>query len=187
MIFLSAGHYPDSPGACFFNFCEHMEAFKWVTNISFLIRQKIHVVTVPSGVLSEKIKWINEFIPEQGDLAVEIHFNSNVNAKGCETLYCPGSVKGRVAADIIQKSLESLFPPGRGVKEAWYKMDRPGHIDYPGDIEGDEKLDAFVKLVRPPAIIVEPDFISQRDRIESNRDSACQLLAEAIIKASSEI
>lgn len=118
---------------------------------------------------------------------MEIHFNSNVNARGCETLYCPGSVNGFKAAEIIQKSLEPLFPPGRGVKEAWYKMDRPGHIDYTGDVEGDEKLDAFVKLVRPPAVIVEPDFISQRLRIELNRDTACEVLAEAFIKASGQM
>lgn len=184
MIFLSAGHYPDSPGACFFDFCEHAEAFKWVTKISFLIRQQTHVATVPGVLLPEKIKWINEFNSEPGDLAVEIHFNSNVDAKGCETLYCPGSEKSMKAAGIIQGSLESLFTPGRGIKEAWYKMDRPGHIDYPGDINGDEKLDAFIKNTKPPAIIIEPDFISQRSRIEQNRDSACVVLADAIIKAS---
>lgn len=187
MIFLSAGHYPESPGSCFFDFCEHAEAFKWITKISFLIRQQEHVATVPSGFLTEKIKWINQFNPEPGDLAVEIHFNSNVDAKGCETLYCPGSEKGIKAATIIQNALEPLFPPGRGIKEAWYKMDRPGHVDFDGDVDGDEKLDAFVKRVRPPALIIEPDFISQRSRIEQNRDSACQVLAEAIMKASREI
>lgn len=187
MIFLSAGHYPNSPGACFFDFCEHAEAFKWVTKISLLIRQQSHVATVPSGFLSEKIKWINEFKSEPGDLAVEIHFNSNVDVKGCETLYCPGSEKSMKAAEIIQAAMEPLFPPGRGIKEGWYRMDRPGHIDYPGDMNGDEKLDAFIKDTKPPAVIIEPDFISQRARIEQNRDSACLVLASAIIKASQAI
>ena len=183
MILLSAGHYPEDPGACFFGWCEHEEAFRWVTLIAFIIRQQSHVAVVPSGRVSSKIKWINDFSQEIVDLSVEIHFNSNVDAKGCETLYCPGSVKGKQAAQIVQDALSPLFLPSRGVKEGWYRQDKPGHEDYKGDVEGDEKIVAFLSQTNPIALILEPDFISQRARIEYNRQAACEVVAAALMKA----
>lgn len=34
MIFISAGHYPSNPGACFGSFCEHDEAVIWAQAIA---------------------------------------------------------------------------------------------------------------------------------------------------------
>ena len=187
MILLSAGHYPASPGACAFDWCEHEEAKRWVSRIVLLVRQQTHVDVVTTGPLGKKIKWINGYSREVVDLVVEIHFNSNVNAKGCETLYCPGSAKGKQAAQIVQDALAPIFPPSRGIKEGWYRADKPGHKDYEGDVEGDEKLIAFLSQTNPVALILEPDFISQRARIEANRQIACENIAVALIKASESL
>ena len=34
MIFISAGHYPSKPGACFDSFCEHDETVIWAQAIA---------------------------------------------------------------------------------------------------------------------------------------------------------
>lgn len=185
MILLSAGHYPESPGACSFGWCEHEEALKWINIIAYFIREQNHVDTVPTGKLPSKVKWINEYHLEKVKLAVEIHFNSDFqhSQSGFETLYCPGSVKGKEAAQIVNDSLIGIFKKNRGIKEGWYKMDRPGVEDYPGDIEGDEKPDYFLKETNPVAIILEPEFIHNRTIIETNRDAACKALAGGILKA----
>ena len=66
-------------------------------------------------------------------------------------------------------------------------MDRPGIEDYPGDVEGDEKPDYFLKATKPVALILEPEFIHNRSAIETNRDAACKALAGGILKAVEEI
>ncbi|MCK7495195.1 MAG: hypothetical protein MZW92_31940 [Comamonadaceae bacterium] len=96
-------------------------------------------------------------------------------------LHYPGSTRGRAAAERIQKALATVYRD-RGVHEGWYRADRPGRIDYPGDVEGDEKLLAFVAGVPFPAVIIEPEFIFNRDVIEATRNDACTLIAQAIIE-----
>lgn len=184
MILLSAGHYPESPGACFFGWCEFEEAEKWVNIIAHFVREQTHVDIVPTGKLPKKVKWINEYPHWKPKLAVEIHFNSSHGQKGdgFETLYCPGSEKGKTAAQIVNDSLVGIFPKNRGIKEGWYRMDRPGVEDYPGDIDGDEKPDYFLKATNPIALILEPEFIHNRALIETNRDAACKALAGSLLK-----
>ena len=189
MILLSAGHYPESPGACFFNFCEHEEADKWINIIAYFLREQTHVDKVPTGKLMAKVKWINDFSLEKVTLAIEVHFNSDFqhSQSGFETLYCPSSEKGKQVAKIVNDSLIGIFPKNRGIKEGWYKMDRPGVEDYPGDVEGDEKPDYFLKATNPIALILEPEFIHNRVVIETNRDAACKALAGGFLKAIEEI
>ena len=187
MILIGAGHYPESPGACFpvdnRSWCEHAEAVRWVTAIAHHLHLLEPVVIYPTGLLPRKVAFINEQTPT---LAVEIHFNSDPSGRGhgSETLYCPDSGKGRVIANIVQGALGSLLPPNRGAKEGWYKMDKPGHLDYPGDVEGDEKPDYFLKNTICPALIIEPAFIHDRAVIEANRDMVCEVLAGSIHAAS---
>lgn len=188
---LSAGHYPDAPGACWpptgaHRFCEHNEAARWVGQIGVLVREQLPVVEVPTGTLESKIDWMNAYQPPDGHrvaLACEIHFNSNEQrrGRGAETLYYPGSIRGRRAAKVIQSNIANLYLD-RGVKEGWYRQDRPGHIDYPGDVEGDEKALAFMQGVPFPAVIIEPEFIFNQAVIESTRNDACTLIAQAIIE-----
>lgn len=59
-------------------------------------------------------------------------------------------------------------------------MDRPYIEDYPGDIEGDEKPNFFLQYTNCPAVILEPDFVSQLVNIAEKEDSACIAIAESI-------
>ena len=117
--------------------------------------------------------------------ALEIHFNSAAvpGVKGSETLYAPGSQRGSKIARIVQCHLAKQYPPNRGIKEGWYRMDRPGVIDYAGDTEGDEIIDYFLRKTKCPALIVEPEFIQNHRKITSTRLDGITQLAEGLIDA----
>lgn len=189
LIVLTAGHYPKSPGACFpendASWCEHGEAVNWVQ----LIRKNLEdsgmqVKVGPADWLGEKVRWINALNP-QPLIAAEIHFNSDVSKrqKGSETLYCPRSKRGEMAAKLVQNYMSSILTPNRGAKEGWYRMDRPGHVDYPGDVEGDEKVDYYLIKTNCTSLIIEPEFIYNRTTIEALRDTSCELIADGLIAA----
>jgi len=181
-LLLSAGHYPAEKGACYKDFCEHDKAVKWVRLVQDNLDGLCKVVPVPGVRLVDKVNFVNR---HHGDLALEIHFNAcgGCGAKGSESLYMPSSVKGQLMARIIQEEISKVFSPSRGVKEGWYKQDRPGVIDYQGDVDGDEKPDYFLKKTRWPAVIVEPEFIHNEERIVSNREAGCKALATSIMDA----
>lgn len=183
MIALSAGHYPASPGACHGDYCEHAEAAAWVSIVANLLRGQVPPVIVPTGRLTEKVTWLNRQAGVK--LACEIHFNSDASKRqaGSETLYCPGSARGATAAAIVQAGLGGVFPPSRGAKEGWYRMDKPGHVDYPGDIDGDEKKDYFLEKTNMVALIVEPEFIYNWKTIEDRRHAGCSALAAGLLRA----
>lgn len=180
-ILLSAGHYPQAQGACFEGFCEHQEAKKWVASIVEHIAYRRGVLLVPSLDLAGKVKWINS--QEDASLALEVHFNSDPAhaGKGSEALYCPESEKGHEVAQAIQKAISIILSPDRGTKEGWYRMDKPGHEDYPGDVDGDEKPDYFLSATKCTAVIIEPEFIHNKDLIESKRDAVCAEIANALV------
>lgn len=194
MILISAGHYPESPGTCYPannpHWCEHAEAADWVNHIAILVRQQIKVEVVPTGplliydkikkqVTGGKVHWINEQCRRHNiKLAVEIHFNSDASkrAKGSETLYCPGSVRGEMLATIVQGAVASIFPPNRGPKAGWWKMDPSlGKKDY------------FLEKTHCPALIIEPEFIYNRSTIEANRHTGCEVIADALIEAARHV
>ena len=183
-IALSAGHNPNAKGASNGEgFNEYDEAIMWVAKLVGLFSGGMaEVVCVPTGTLSSKINFINQQVGLK--LALEIHFNScaSTKVKGSETLCCPGSYRGKIAADIIQRAIASIMPPNRGIKEGWYRMDRPGIKDYAGDVEGDGVIDAFLRRTRCTAIIIEPEFIQNKSVIEANRDICCEVIHEAILE-----
>lgn len=167
---IGIAHYPEAPGACSGDFCEHAESSVWTTLLSQnLANVNIGCFVADVGKLGQKVKQINA---ADCDIAIEIHFNGGGDARtrGAETLYCPGSTKGKRLARLIQAE---LFPAmktiDRGIKEGWYKMDRPGVEDYAGDVEGDEKIDYFLRKTNCPAVIIEPNFIQQRANIVAQR------------------
>jgi hypothetical protein len=86
-------------------------------------------------------------------------------------------------AETVQKAISSFCTPNRGIKEGWYRMDRPGHVDYKGDVEGDEVVDAFLRDTKPPAIIVEPFFINELTKINALRETICEVMAEALTES----
>ena len=191
MIAISGGHWDRARGAKNeTGFSEYPETMEWARLIHDILRKKeVDVVLVPGEPLQTKIDFINEGV-RQGeiDLAVEIHFNSSPGGRGrgSETLYCPGSVEGERIADLVQGSLGSIMAPNRGVKQGWYRMDRPGIVDYDGDIDGDEHPDAFLYRTRCPAIIIEPEFIQRESVVRDMRTIACEVIADALVEATSQ-
>lgn len=173
MICISAGHHPTKPGACFKGFCEHAEALRWASDIVLELGYR-KAVLVPPGPLRDKVQFINDHDPV---IALEVHFNSAVNARGdhigegCETLYYPGSTGGMLVAEEVQNELAVLFPPSRGVKEGWYRMDPSNGPDY------------FLARTRCPAVIVEPEFIHHVDRISKLQHPAAVSIAKALLVA----
>ncbi len=172
MIFISIGHYPERPGACFEDFCEHGQAANYAGGIMHALGGDIATI-VPIGSLRDKIAFINDRAKED-DIAVEIHFNSAKNAQnehignGSECLYYPKSTKGFDLARAIQDELGQLFTPDRGVKEGYYQLNPKKGIDF------------FLARSICTAVIIEPEFIHHKDKILERREEACKLIAKAI-------
>jgi hypothetical protein len=176
-VAVSAGHYPEAKGASYEGVSEFDIAKIWQPELVDAINEAAndyigrHIYLqgkmISWGKLPAKVDEINRL---KADLAIEIHFNAGAVTSGCETLFAPGSAKGTRAATLIQKEMSrSSGVRSRGAKEGWYKMDKPGVVDYAGDVEGDEKIDYFLRETSCPAIIIEPEFISQLDTIERIR------------------
>lgn len=183
MIAVSAGHNNKAPGACFEEFCEFPEAVKWAELIVAALTQlRVEAEFVPTGSLGSKVRWINR---KRADLAVEIHFNSDPKhaGKGCETLYCPGSRRGEIVAKVVHDGMAAIMLPDRGIKEGWYRMDKPGVVDYAGDVDGDEVKDYFLRSTRCPAIILEPEFIHNKSVITNKRDVTSIMIASGLARA----
>lgn len=175
MILLSAGHNPSAKGAGYNDHYEYDEAVLWASEVANLIRGRMMVDIVPTGFLSDKIAWINK--QKEAVLLCEIHFNSDESKrqKGSETLYCPGSRKGKIAAEIVQKALAGIFPPNRGAKEGFYQMNPA------------KGPDAILAKTNCVALIVEPEFIYNYAVIEDRRHPACAALADSLVKAAEAI
>lgn len=169
MILVSAGHRPEARGACYQGFCEWDEATQWASTIVHHLRRD--ALLVPTGHLQGKVKFINDHNPT---VAIEVHFNSardrsgNPVGAGSETLYMPGSAKGRYCAEIVQRTMAGIFQPDRGVKEGWYQADPANGPIF------------FLKRTACPALIIEPEFIHRQEVIQSNREAACHAVADAL-------
>lgn len=182
MFVISAGHHPNDPGAINTSdstFTEYSQTVLWVDCLaSYLTQKGVGYVKVPSTTLKEKIRFINK-LTDNIICAIEIHFNSSSSpsASGCETLYCPGSVKGLHYASMFQKIMAKHIRPDRGFKEGWFRGDKPGHVDYVGDVDGDEHVDAFLSQTKPTALILEPEFIHNKYNIVLKMEDVCKGLA----------
>lgn len=169
MIFISAGHYPAAPGAKFDRFIEHDEAEIWATIMANKL--DLNSTLVPTGILQSKVDYINTRLMN-GDIAIEIHFNAARDAdnkpvgRGSETLYYPGSEEGKKVAELCQEALAICFPPSRGVKEGWYRMDPERGPDF------------FLARTKCPAIIIEPEFVHHSELIIEKREMAISLMIE---------
>jgi hypothetical protein len=179
MIFISAGHYPASPGAKYDRFIEHDEASIWADMLVHKLNAsskvpELNAILVPTGILKSKIDFINNRIMN-GDVAIELHFNAAVNAKGenvgrgSETLHYPGSEKGMKLAQLCQDVLAENFPPSRGIKEGWYRMNKENGPDF------------FLDKSKCPAVILEPEFVHRSELIVKNREVTINQLSEALL------
>jgi hypothetical protein len=132
-----------------------------------------NAMLVPTGILKNKVNFINGRIMN-GDVAIEIHFNAardvdnNPVGHGCETLYYPGSVRGKLLAEKCQEALSSIYLPDRGVKEGWYRMNPDNGPDF------------FLAKTKCAAVIIEPEFVHRSEIITSVRDEAIVSLAAAL-------
>lgn len=167
MIFVSAGHYPASPGAKHQRFIEHDEAVLWANGIAESLGK--NAFKVPSGILRTKIEYINARI-WKNDIAIEIHFNScrDLKGEGSETLYLPGHRPGKRLACDIQDSLVGVFAPDRGANEGWYRDDESRGPDF------------FLAKTKCTSIIVMPEFVHNDEKIIGNREKGIQAIAEAL-------
>ncbi len=125
-----------------------------------------NAVLVGTGPLKKKVADINN---ANCDCAIELHLNAAGGMGiGFETLHCAGSNNGKnLASHIHEKIAEELGSRDRGVREGWYRMDKPGVEDYPGDIDGDETPDYFLSATNCPAVITEFYFLDNAE--ERNR------------------
>jgi len=185
-IALSAGHWPQARGACSGGICEHEQAAHWCALIAQHLQDTIEVFHVPTGPLPEKVANINA---KNCDLAVELHFNAcgGCGAEGAETLYYPGSSKGKAAAGYLQRAMVKCGVRSRGIKEGWYKQDYPGRVDYHGDIDGDEHPDYFLKATNCTALVLEPEFIDNHWKFDQLRKCMTHGIAGGILAYLKEI
>jgi hypothetical protein len=176
MIFLSVAHRPDAKGASFGDFNEYEESILWTQRLMDYLDG--HAVEVPHGRLEDKVAFINQGCHDVAGyhIAVEVHFNAATNShgepigRGCEALYCPGSIDGEALADKICHRLQIPFPPNRGPAEGWFRRNPSrGIIDY------------FLEKTACTAVIIEPEFVHHADKIREARDVGCMLIAEQLM------
>lgn len=189
-IIISAGHNPSKSGASWKGTREHDEATKWINEIeAYLIKQVVKVVRVPTGSLTQKVKTVNRVSRAQQSIAVELHFNSAGEAyvQGNETLHHPSSVAGKALAEsfngAFMERAQRYVVKDRGVKAGWYRMDRPGIIDFYGDEDGDEMPVYWLRATACPALILEPCFMCQLSDIEDDWITVAHAIADSLIIA----
>jgi N-acetylmuramoyl-L-alanine amidase len=176
VIFVSAGHHQEAQGASHQGFAEWPEAQIWASLLLYEICQHGgEAMAVPSGSLATKTTFINSWAG-QSDIAVEIHFNGAADeqgrrvGRGSETLYYPGSKRGRIVAQGVQEAISGLFPPDRGIKEGWYRLSPENGPDW------------FLARTRPAAVIIEPDFIHRKGTIQRQRAVAVRAVADTLVR-----
>jgi len=160
-IAISAGHFPERPGLAHNQLTEYGETILIAARLVNLLHFLGHSpYMIGTGYLERKTEQINI---GKFDYGLEIHLNGG-GGDGCETLYCPGSRQGEALAKRIQGNMVSRCGfRDRGIKEGWYRMDRPGVVDYPGDVDGDENINFILKYTNCPFVIIEPFFMDGPD------------------------
>lgn len=172
-IIIFAGHHPTKPGASYNGFNEHDEALRWLD----LLRPYFSVEDLsigPIGTLKTKTNYINNRNPL---LACDLHFNSaplvdnKRQGEGSMTLYYPGSVKGKLAADAVQNCICEVFKPDRGSREGYYRLDPTKSPDW------------FLARTKCTSLILEPEYIHQKEKIIDNREAGVEELAKGLAAA----
>ena len=176
-IGLSVAHRLKAYGARYGRIIEFHESVKWTDHLTACLEiEGAHVEVAPHGRLPEKVAFLNS---KNVDLAVEIHFNAaTLSAQGCETLYYPNSRPGKNLAECIQDYLpDAVNTRDRGVKEGWYHS---GRINDGGERKATPLY--FLKKTNCPALIIEPEFVYQNDRIIAARESGPEAICQGILE-----
>lgn len=185
---LSAGHNPDKKGARWGDLYEYDVTSKWVPEIARYLRYKGHsALEVETGGLGKKVTMANAMANAYTDpIAVELHFNAagSTYVQGNETIYFPGSVSGKAAAKSYNEKFMELagkyVVKDRGIKEGWYKMDRPGIVDFYGDEDGDEMPNYWLRKTACTSLILEPCFMCQIEEIGDNWKEVCWAIGDSL-------
>lgn len=177
-IIIFAGHHPTRPGASWYGFNEHDEALRWLVLLREFFEEE-DLLIGPVGPLRNKTEFINN---RQPVLCADLHFNSaplgsdgEPRGEGCETLYYPGSERGKIAAEYVQNALSEVFQPDRGVKEGYYRMDPSRGADW------------FLARTKTTALILEPEFIHQKEKIVEKRKEGVEALALGLSAAVNDL
>jgi len=171
MFLISAGHHPYAKGASYGDFNEFDEAVIWQRKIIEYLDGRGGFV--PHGKLKNKVAFINS--QEDVEVAVEIHFNAasdkngNPVGKGSEVLIYPGSEEGAAVGKQVAMRLGLIYEPNRGVKDGWYRMNPDNGPDF------------FLSKTNCTALIVEPEFVHNYEKIQEGRDAGCTMIAEALL------
>jgi len=186
-VILSAGHYPAKTGASWDGVREHDVTSQWIDEIAdYLALEGVNVIQIAPSGLTEKVQHVNQWSKIHDCIAIELHFNSAgpTYVQGNETLYFPGSTAGKAIAERYNEEffsrVEQYIVKDRGVKEGWYRMDRPGIIDFYGDKDGDEMPDYWLRKTNCPALILEPCFMCQLDDIDTDWVECARAIGDAI-------
>lgn len=167
-ICIDAGHGGHDPGATG-KYKEKDLNLKVALRLGEILKENGHdiIYTRNDGKfvsLQDRAKISND---AKADVFVSIHQNGAENklARGVETFYCVGSVKGKVLAQHVQGELVKLkYTKDRGVKEAEFYV---------------------IKHTKAPAILVECGFVTNEqdaDFVNQNIDNIALAIAKGIGK-----
>lgn len=166
-VIISIAHGPHGDQAIDGLFNEYTLSLMWSTFLELeLKRREISCRVINLQIFTTKARVINRNKPK---LCLEIHFNDfkDPTVEGAETLYDPGSYRGGIYARIMQEQISQLPNRDRGIKEGWYRG-REGHRIH------------FLHSTSPPALIIEPGFISEREKLIEMAPMGMVLIANAI-------
>lgn len=157
-------------------YTEYDIATEWTHQIYNSLVDAYPTELIDDYSLTKKVEMINSGDPL---FAVELHFNSNVNARGSESLYFPGSRKGKRLASLVQEEFNrvDIFQPDRGVKEGHY-------YNANGEKQG---ILYLLRRTKCPCILIEPEFMSNIDTIMKYKEEGMSCIENAIIEFYNEV
>lgn len=175
-IAILSGHNQYNPGATAGGYSEFDFTPSWARKTFEMVNKKLDdsIAMLINSYQHPNLEDKKEMIDKIDALfAIEIHFNSNVNAKGSETLHYPNSEKGMKLANCIQEEFErsNIFQPNRGIKV--------GHYWNNGEQDG---ILYLLRSTKCPTVIVEPDFMSNYENIIENEEKGPDAIAEGIVR-----
>jgi N-acetylmuramoyl-L-alanine amidase len=166
-VFLSAGHGGPvgglvDPGATVGPLTEYDLCLD-IVHVAARAARMVLPIMVPSGTLSEKIKWVN-YWSEPGDVAIEVHLNAgDERAHGCEVFYA--SDRGKHIAAEIHAALVRADRSPRGIKP---------------DSQSSHMRLGWCRQTQPWAVLVEVAFLTNEEERHWLVHGGCIAAGEAI-------
>jgi len=169
MIYLSAGHNPTSPGACYKGFCEHEAASTWVDKIQRTMGDR-HALIIPTGTVREKAEFVNA---RQPTALIEIHFNStpldSERVEGYMTLHQDTDASRELATEV-HSALSDMGSQDRGLWIGYHRLDESLGMNF------------LLAKSTVPSIIIEPEFIYNQAVILERGYITCRAIARSLMK-----